>query len=145
MKEQVITLEKAQEEVQKWLDYKRLDVYFLEEANEGEHKTTEGTEDEIRAAQDMVKQFIRGTLSLNEDFSITHKLMFPISENVKEISYAPRVAVAKIQAKMRGVKKDDMMGFSIAQIAAITNENTSILRNLDSIDMRVAQTICSFF
>jgi hypothetical protein len=128
-----MSLEQATEEVQNWLDYKGFEI--------------EAEDDEMKEVIALAKKVRSGDLVINEDRTITHKLRFPIGkdEEIKEVTYQARIKAKDFEAKAKGAKTSSPLSFVHAKIAAIATLNTEIVRNMDTVDYNVAQSIAGFF
>lgn len=129
-----INQEQAFNEVEAWLDYKRI---F--------DRTREDNRDSIEMLEDMVME---GVLVIDQStFEITHKLVFPIGESneITELKYKARLNDKMIEPYMRGVKAKDADGRLTAYVSALTSENSGIIKGMDSQDKKVAIAIAVFF
>lgn len=129
-----VNLEKAQDEVKTWLDYKKV----------GQGKR-EKQRNQIEVLIDAVAD---GTLVLNPDFSFTHKLKFPIgegAEQLKELKYKGRLIQEEVMTYLKRYKSDDMDGRVQAYILALTKEVSGNIVRLDTEDNSIAQGIAIFF
>ena len=132
-----LSTEIAEEEVKKWLEYKR--ISFNRE-----------DEEDMAKFKNLVKGFMIGNLILQDDFKITQKLKWPLQDEsgndaVSELVYKPRLNVKQINAKMKGVKATDADGRIVGYVAALTDQNTGIIEKLDTADNSVAQSIVMYF
>ena len=138
MKKSVIPRDVAEEEVQKWLDYKRISI-------------NEDDEEDVAKEKSLVKYFMDGSLCLNHDnFTITQKLKFPLSDEdgevaLAEIVYQPRLNRSHLNAKMKGVKASDVDGRLVGYTAALSGQPKGMLGKLDTEDNKVAQSVVMFF
>jgi len=131
-----VSAEIARQDVERWLDFKRVSA-----------KKRAAVADTIEAIAEAIEQ---GTLVVNDDCSITHKLIFPIEnsegqQTVEELKYKARVTTEAISIRMRDVKLTDAHGMFIAYASALTNQSTALIKKLDTEDFRVAQSIVTFF
>lgn len=133
MDKQVITYEKATEEITEWLDYKKIGS-----------KKREATQEMVET---LVSAMCEGYLYKKEDESFVQKLKFPLQNEmtVDTLEYKPRLAVKDVQPHLRGVKGDDGDGRLLAHVAALTNKPKELLRALDTEDNNIAQAIAIFF
>lgn len=130
-----VSLEVAEKEVGKWLDHKR-----VKQSTREEKTTKESIEELVGAVMD-------GDLTLGEDFSWQHHLNFPLGKNedVKTLSYKPRLGVGTTHRHLEGVKSGDADGRLLAYVAALTNKPKSILKTMDTVDYGIARGIAVFF
>lgn len=123
--------ELAYKEVKAWLDYKKVPS-----------RTRESNLDSIELLEDMICE---GHLTIDQtDFKITHKLLFPIGEE-KELVYVPRLNDLMLDKPMKGVKSNDANGMLRAYVCALTDQNSGIIKAMDSQDKKVAMAIAVFF
>lgn len=131
-----VNLEIAQKEVQKWLDFKKVDEEKIED-----------NKDNILT---LAKAVSSGSLSLDSDHNFIHELKFPITDsdgNVVEskMKFKPRLKVGDLQTKTQNVKSNDTFALITAYISALTDLNSGIIKQMDSEDYKVAQGIVIFF
>lgn len=133
-----IEKELAQQEVNEWLDYKRI-----------KPNKREASEDAIEALVEAVQY---GDLSIDEDKVMTHKLIFPLTneqgeETVKELKYQPRVSTGAITQKTGAVKGKalDYNTIITAYVSALTDKPLALIERLDTEDRKISQAIVSFF
>lgn len=123
-------------EFEKWLDFKRV--------KDTKRKDSEAQENEI------VSAIASGNIIVEDDFTLTHKLEFPVQNDkgvvsLSELKYKPRIQVRQLNAKLKGVKADDADGRILAYAAALTGENTGMIGCLDTEDYRIASCIVMYF
>lgn len=131
-----ITEEVARREVGKWLDYKKV-----------KDKKRENLEAQIDV---IVDNIVDGTLVLDSDHKFTHTLSFPLTNakgevTLKSVTYKPRLTVKEINSKMSGIKASDADGRVIGYIAALTDQPSAIIANMDTEDNSLAQAFATFF
>ena len=128
-----INRESAIEDFKKWLDYKRV--------NENKRQQSSQQEEVI------VDAICNGDITIDEECNIHQKLVFPVEGEVgfDELVYRPRINRKLLQAKLRGVKADDVDGRMSAYVAALTNKAILQITNLDTEDLRVADAIVMYF
>lgn len=133
IKKPLVSDEMAREEVESWLDYKKID--------DAQREEMEAT---VKSLVGYVKS---GDLYLNEDKSFTHTLKFPIGETEKttELKYKARITEREITQKLHGIKADDADGRLAAHIAALTGQVMGIVRGMDKEDFKIARSIALFF
>ena len=130
----VLSRKKAEEEVNKWLDAKRV--------------STSRREDYKPHIEAITGCLERGELRLGTGNVFTHTLLFPVGEGaaaITELNYKPRVTVATIQHHMQGVKSGDGSARIGATIAALTGQPRAIIEKLDTEDYGIANYIVIFF
>lgn len=130
---QKVSREQAKQEVESWLDFKKI----------GEKKR-ESQEAQIESLVDAVAE---GDLVLKEDKTFVQVLKFPTQGDIpiKELEYKPRLSMMNIHSQLEGVKSSDGDGRVLAYVAALTGKAKQIIRNLDSEDYNVSQAIAIFF
>lgn len=135
-KGEVVSKEVAEQEVEKWLDYKKYD----EEENE----------ELMQRKETLARAISLGHLTLEKDFSLKHNLKFPITDDegkplLSEMRYKPRLKMSEVETKMKGI--DTKVGLSVigAYVAALTDQSNGLIKKLDSSDNKIAQSVAGFF
>lgn len=133
MSELKVTPDQAEQEVTAWLDAKKID-----QAQRAAYK------ENIEAIKDGISA---GVLVLNEDKSIVHTLKFPVGneEQIKAVTYKPRLAVKEVHKAMTGVKSNDADARLLAYASALTGVSKTILGEFDTVDWSITQSIVVFF
>jgi hypothetical protein len=128
-----IAIEVATQEVEKWLDYKK-----ISDNKRGVR------EENIKA---LIEGVSEGILVLNEDFSFTHTLKFQIEGElpITKLSYKPRLKVASVHNHMQGVKASDGDGRVCAYVAALSSQPKEVIKHLDTEDYAIATAVAVFF
>ncbi len=123
----------AEEEVDKWLDYKHV--------SESKRETNKAQIEVITNA------IADGYLTLNEDHSFTQHLNFPTEGDapVTELQFKPRLRVKQIHSHLKGVKADDIDARLAAYVGALTSQPNAVIKGLDTEDYSIAQAIALFF
>jgi len=125
-----IPQEIAQAEVDKWIEYKKLD------------------EDEIKEKESQIKTLVsaikNGRLVLTKDFKLVQTLKFPL-DSLTELTYAPRLNVDAIAMKLDGIDSTNPILLVATYAAASAGVVNGIIGKLDTADNRIAQAIGSFF
>lgn len=126
-----ISLDLATADVEKWLTFKKVN-----------DKKREAFKVNIDAMAEAVSE---GILIINEDFSITHKLLFAIGEEVKinEFKYKARLSVNELQNASVG--KAGMDARILSAIGALSDQPKKIVSAMDTEDYNVAGSIAVFF
>jgi hypothetical protein len=126
-----VSIELASQEVEKWLDCKRISPRKRE-------KFADSIENLIEGFQD-------GILTLNEESNeITHHLIFPDGET-KELVFKSQLNVGEIHNYLKQVKPGDGDGRVKAYISALTGKPSAIINRLDSEDYNVSAQVAVFF
>lgn len=126
-----LSKELAIEEVNKWLDFKKV-----------KEKKRVAYKDAIEGLADAISE---GSLILNEDFTFTQTLDFPVGadKQFKTLNYKARIDVATIQKYMNGVSTGD--GRILATIAALSGQAKEVVSKMDTEDYSVASSVAIFF
>lgn len=128
-----VSKEIATQEINKWLDFKKVN-----------DKKKEAQKDQIES---LVDALVDGSLVLNADFVLTQTLKFPTEGELKIISldFKPRLKMQAIHNAMGGVKSGDVDGRVLAYIAALTSTPKAVIKDLDTEDYSISQSIAIFF
>ncbi len=123
--------ETARQDVEKWLDIRR--VTEKQRANIGE------------AITGLVELFMEGRLSLNADGEMVQRLLFPEAVNgIEALTYKSRLRVDEIE-QCRALSKKNEYEYQRQAIAKLTNVAPAEIRGMDSVDWAVAQAVFGFF
>jgi len=125
-----VTRAVAQNEMNKWLDFKKIKA-----------KKREGLAESIEEVIDSIED---GTLRLDEDKKLIQDLSFPL-EGVSELVFKPRIQAVDINAALKGIKMNDNNGRVIAYISALTGRPKTLISKLDTEDMSIGNTLAVFF
>ena len=130
---EIITREISEQEVEKWLDFKKLS-----------DRKKESLKENIDALTDLISD---GVLVLREDHCFVLKLKYPLENeiNIPELVFQPRLKYGKLQQSMQGVKVTDVEGRLIGFISALTSLPKDVIKALDTEDINIAQQIVIFF
>ena len=131
-----IALDVAKKEAQKWLDHKRI-----------KPKKREALSDQIDTIVDGISD---GSLILEKNHNFTYTLSFPLKnsdgeETVKTLTFKPRISVKEITARMKGVKSNDADARVLGYIAALIDQPSALLSEMDTEDNSIAQAFATFF
>jgi len=130
-----MTRELAQTEFNKWFDTKNL-AQKLHEKNADDEEA-------------IIDAIIAGDLILNDDFSFTQKLKFPVqmneTEKLDELKYAYRISDGIMSAAIKGNDAKDMMGIAQSVISALTGQVKGTIKALDTVDSGLGKHIAAFF
>jgi len=124
-----VSKEVAKQEVDKWLDFKRVKA-----------RKRKSNEDSIET---MIESFEDGTLILDEK---THEIKLKLEWEVggkKELIFQPRLKMIDIHSRLKQTKNADER--IMAYICALTGQNTGVIGQCDPEDYSIAQTIAIFF
>ncbi len=129
-----VSREQAEIELKSWFDKK---------------KTFEETQEKYKDfGEIIIEAIMNGVLVLDAStFEFTHQLLFPIGEDaaITSLKYKARINDKQVSGHLRGIKSDDSDGRLTALLAALTNQNRSVIQQLDSADKRISQAIGIFF
>lgn len=127
----VVSIEKATQEVEGWLDKKK--VY---------PSVRESQKDSIDL---LIEAIMQGDLTLDEKSGeFVHKLQFPLPE-LTELRYKARLNDKMLRPHLQGVKASDADGRFLALAAALTSQPKAVLEGLDSSDKKIMMSIGVFF
>lgn len=135
MKE-VVALEKAQEEVDNWLDAKKV--------KPGDRVTNQ------KFISTLIEAIQYGNLELDADTNtFTQKLDFPLTnsagtETLTSLKYNPRGQTGSLQSKTANLNGIGMAVY-VAYASSLTGELVATLNRLDTEDFKVLQAIITFF
>ncbi len=131
--QQLIEEQVAREEINSWLDYKRVSDSIREE-------NSESIDTLVRAVQ-------YGELEYDsEEHTLTQKLIEPIGET-HELTYKPRVKQGEIMRAMTAakIKAGDGDGRIACYAAATTGKPLGVIKSMITEDFSVAMAIALFF
>lgn len=138
MQSQKITLEAANEEIESWLDFKKISA-----------QKRKSLSDQIET---LIEAMCDGSLVLekgdeSESFVFTQSLKFPFGkdEKITELKFKSRMGIATIHLHLKDVKSTDADGRLLAHVAALTSQNKEILKNMDTVDYSTSSAIAMFF
>ncbi len=131
-----VAKEVATEEVNKWLDCKK-----LSDSDREQHKDS---------IDRLVSFIMDGVLTLKDDTTFVHTLKFPIEDitgkpAMVSVEYKTRLALHTIHAHMQGVKNSDAFGMIVAYISALTGKPKEMIKKMDTSDYSVGSAIAVFF
>lgn len=131
----VIDAETAKQDVERWLD--------------GIKVSKSDRVSKKDAIKGITTAVCEGLLVINDDFTLTHKLQFPVGEVQKDVltqlNYKSRLAVGDPLPFLRRFKPDDVHGMIMAFVAALTVQPLGIITKLDRRDYKVCSNIATFF
>lgn len=124
-------LKSATEEINKWLDSKRI-----------RESRREAREQQI---QDLISAVQEGIITYNPDtHELNHNLVFP-QDGVEMVTYKHRVSPKDVERYLKGVAANDADGRLRAWICALTNQPVNIIRNMDTEDYTISTSVALFF
>ena len=126
-----ITPEMAKQEVEKWLDFRRV-------------RNRKRQENEA-SINDLIEAFEDGFLILDpKTHVIKQKLLFDTAGK-KELNFKPSMTVGEGQRALKGLKSTDSHGMLLAYVSELTGEVKEVINQLNSEDYGIARTIAGFF
>lgn len=128
-----VPIEVAAAEVEKWLDFKKVSASKREKLKEN-----------IDALAEAIST---GVLILTEKNEWKQMLNFPLEGEsvITEMIYKPRLNVAQVSDKLKGVNSKDLKGFLAAYVSALTDQPMALCKKLDTEDNSLAENIAVFF
>ena len=128
----MVSLEQAEKEFLGWFEYKKLPKRMLEK---------KADDKEV-----IIDAIMEESISIDpESYEIKQVLKFP-KEQIKELSFKPRVTEGVLASATRGIKIDDLIGqMPICYISAITGTDRALIRSMESVDTVVGKSIAAFF
>lgn len=128
-----VSQEVAEKEIESWLDY----------IETGRKKKEAGAD----LKEILVDAVMDGILVLNEDKTLTQKLKFPLGEKeeVKILTYKPRVKLQTMRVCTQGIKNTDALGLQAGVISALTGTDRNIINQMEMVDFNIGQAISVFF
>jgi hypothetical protein len=126
-----VSREKATEEINEWLDKKK--VY---------PSTRETQKDSIDL---LIEAMMAGDVTLDDKTNeFTVNLLFPLEE-VKTLKCKARLNDKMLRPHLNGVKPSDADGRLNAYISALVSQPKAVIENLDSADKKIIMSIAVFF
>lgn len=130
----VVAKEIAQEEVNSWLDAKKI--------------TPQKRETFEAYIEQLVNGICNGALSLNPETKVfTYTLSFPTEGDapITKLDFKPRLKLSTVTAHLQGVKSTDGDGRLTAYVAALTGQPKGVINALDTEDYSACLSIAVFF
>lgn len=130
---QKVTLEKAIEEIDGWLDKKKI---------------FPSAREEYQPQIDILTEAISlGYLSLNDKYEFKQELLFPLKEEqaVIHLDYKSRLNDRMLEPYLKGTKSGDGDARIISYLACLTGQAKGIIKVLDTADRRITNAIVIFF
>ncbi len=130
---QKIPLEKATEEIDGWLDRKKIFPSVREESRD--------------AIEVLVEAISLGYLSLNDKGEFKQELLFPLKEEqaVDHLDFKSRLNDRMLEPYLKGVKMGNGDARIIAYLACLTGQAKGIIKALDTADRKITNAIVIFF
>jgi len=132
-----LTEEIAIAEFEKWINAKKVSVKA--------RRMNEHAESVIIGA------LMDGSLIVEDDLTLTHKLCFPITSpqtgevTFDRLNYKLRMSVDERNQAVKGYAPDDGEGRIIGFAAHLTSSPRGIITKLDTVDYQITQSICLYF
>lgn len=124
----------ASSDVTKWLDLKKINERAREEKKD--------------AVDALVAAIMDGSILIKDDGTIVQTLKFATGDNkdgVTFLEYQARLKTQALQLSLQGLKLGDGYGIIVSVIAALTKQPKGVIKDLDTEDFKVGQSIASFF
>lgn len=133
VKKPVVSPEMADQEFERWLEYR-----MVSDVEKEEHATL------ISLA---IESISKGYLIINEDNTITHKLREPFENEspIYEFIYKNRLNDFDKQRSMKGVNSKDQNESFNALISELCDQPKGVIKKLHTADKRIASAIAVFF
>lgn len=131
---QSVTREVAQNDIERWLDFKGVRRRKRESNKEYIEQLIEGVEDCY--------------LKVDDDCNIHFELAIPIGNDdhkIKELVFKPLLQVKDYHPHLKNVKPGDSDGRMMAYICGLTGQNSGVIHQLYTDDLTVATNIAVFF
>ena len=130
---QKVTIEKATEEIDGWLDKKKIFPSAREELKD--------------AIEILVEAISLGFLSLNDKGEFSQELLFPLKEEqaLTHLEYKARLNDRLLEPHLKGVKAGQADARIVAYLACLTGQAKGIIKALDTADRKITNSIVIFF
>lgn len=125
-----LSREKAIEEVNEWLDSKRVRPSVRKDNEE--------------AINGMIECFELGIFARDPETNVITQFLEP-GGALQKLEFKPRLTAEEFSKYNRNVKSGDSQGFINAKIACLTGQNTKLIEKLDHEDAKVSHYIVIFF
>ena len=129
-----VTHEVAQNEINSWLDKKKV-FASIRDANK-------------ESIENLVEAVVEGVLTLDSSsFELTQILLFPLGEGgvTKSLVYKARLNDNLLKPHLKNVELKDLEGRFAAMTAALTGETKGVYLAMDTADTRITKSILVFF
>jgi hypothetical protein len=130
MQEQVVQIEVAQADIERWLDGTMV-----------MNSKRVASKSDIELMTDAICD---GLLVVNEDLTLSQKLLYPL-EGVSHLTYKSRLSVGDPASRLKEFKADDVHGMVLAYVATLTQKPNALIKNIDRKDYRISTAIAGFF
>ncbi|KKN42128.1 hypothetical protein LCGC14_0716320 [marine sediment metagenome] len=130
---QKVQLEQAVEEIDGWLDRKKIFPSAREELKD--------------AIEILVEAISLGYLSLNDKGEFKQELLFPLKEEqaLTHLDYKSRLNDRMLEPHLKGVKAGNGDARIVAYLACLTGQAKGIIKALDTADRKITNAIVIFF
>lgn len=119
------------EELNKWLDFKKVAQRKRETYKDAIETLANGISDGLLTVDD-------------KTYAITQTLSFPAGD-IKTLTFKPRLTVQDIKNKTATLKAGDSDGRMTAYVSALTDVSMGELSKMDTEDYNICQSIAVFF
>ena len=96
------------------------------------------------AIEQVVEAMTYGLVTINDDGSITQKLLEPIN-GIEEIKYASRIEPITINRRIQNLKVDNVTNRFLVYLSTYSNQMETIFLNMEPSDRSTADSIAFFF
>lgn len=125
--------EVAMQEIEKWLDHKKVSA-----------NKRESNEEAIKV---LAEEISAGNMVLTDSFNLEYKLKSPIKSEqpTTQLVFKPRLTIGTVYNHLQGVKPTDADGRLFAYAAALTTNPKDLIKNLEIDDWNIVQAVVVFF
>jgi len=125
--------EVAMQEIEKWLDHKKVSA-----------KKRESNEEAIKT---LAEEISLGNMFLTDSFNLEYNLKSPIKSEqpTTKLVFKPRLTIGSVYNHLQGVKPTDADGRLFAYAAALTTNPKDLIKNLEIDDWNIVQAVVVFF
>lgn len=129
----MIDAEKAREEVEQWLDLRKV------KPREREQKAED--------IETLIEAVRYGEIAIQEDGTLLQELTeeVPGSTPTTSLTYKKRLNVALLRQEQKGVKATDSQGLMLSYLATLTGKPKGLLEKLAYQDYKLGTTIVGLF
>lgn len=127
-----VTREVAEQDVNAWLDNKR-----VRDTQREANKTS---------VESLIEAVMYGDISIDtKTFTITHTLQCKVEGLFDSLNYKPRITVGDRQKVSSAMKANDVESIILCTVAAISDKSASHIQRMDTEDYKIAQAVAVFF
>lgn len=128
-----VDAETAKAEIEKWLKVKAIP----KSKREANHS----------AIETLISALSEGQIILNEDFTLTQNLLFPIGKDshITTLTHIARLPIFEINEYLKGIPANDADARLMAYVCASTKQPKGVIAKLDTTDYSIATSVAVFF